>query len=51
DTMPDLPQELIDRFIDNFLHSIDDLKNLSLVSKSWLPRARYYIFRFITLAP
>ncbi|KAJ4492482.1 hypothetical protein C8R41DRAFT_919782 [Lentinula lateritia] len=49
--MPDLPQELIDRFIDNFLHSIDDLKNLSLVSKSWLPRARYYIFRFITLAP
>ncbi|KAF8830831.1 hypothetical protein F5879DRAFT_179705 [Lentinula edodes] len=43
-TMPDLPQELIDRFI-------DDLKNLSLVSKSWLPRARYHIFRFITLAP
>ncbi|KAJ3873618.1 hypothetical protein F5051DRAFT_418785 [Lentinula edodes] len=43
-TMPDLPQELIDRFI-------DDLKNLSLVSKPWLPKARYHIFRFITLAP
>ncbi|KAJ3913835.1 hypothetical protein F5877DRAFT_83402 [Lentinula edodes] len=49
--MPDLPQELIDRFIDEFLYSIDDLKNLSLVSKSWLHRARYYIFRCITLAP
>ncbi|KAJ4465265.1 hypothetical protein C8J55DRAFT_528839 [Lentinula edodes] len=49
--MLDLPQELIDHFIDGFFDSIDDLKNLSLVSKSWLPRARYHIFRFITLAP
>ncbi|KAJ3805854.1 hypothetical protein F5876DRAFT_81332 [Lentinula aff. lateritia] len=49
--MPDLPQELVDRFIDEFSHSIDDLKNLALVSKSWLHRARYHIFRCVTLAP
>ncbi|KAJ3860653.1 hypothetical protein EV359DRAFT_67145 [Lentinula novae-zelandiae] len=49
--MPDLPQELIDRFIDESFRSTEDLKNISLVSKSWLPRTRYYIFRCITLAP
>ncbi|KAJ4465262.1 hypothetical protein C8J55DRAFT_566376 [Lentinula edodes] len=49
--MPDLPQELIDRFVDDHSESTEDLKNLSLVGRCWLHRARYHLFRLITLAP
>lgn len=49
--MPDLPQELIDRFVDDHSESTEDLKNLSLVGRCWLHRARYNLFRLITLAP
>ncbi|KAJ3712608.1 hypothetical protein C8R42DRAFT_686369 [Lentinula raphanica] len=46
-TMSDLPQEIIDHIIDEFHHSAKELKNLSLVGKSWLPRARYHLFRYL----
>ncbi|KAJ3712599.1 hypothetical protein C8R42DRAFT_780378 [Lentinula raphanica] len=49
--MTRLPQELIDRFIDEFHDSIKDLKVLSLVATSWLQRARYHLFRSLTLVP
>ncbi|KAJ3856457.1 hypothetical protein EV368DRAFT_61675 [Lentinula lateritia] len=49
--MPDLPQELIDRFVDDHSESTEDLKNLSLVGRCWLHRARNHLFRLITLAP
>ncbi|KAJ3994968.1 hypothetical protein F5050DRAFT_1770450 [Lentinula boryana] len=49
--MSNLPQEIIDRFIDEFFNSIENLKNLSLVNSSWVHRARYHLFRFITLGP
>ncbi|KAJ3710894.1 hypothetical protein DFJ43DRAFT_1009125 [Lentinula guzmanii] len=49
--MSDLPQEVIDRFIDELSNSIEDLRNLSLVCRSWLRRARYHLFRSITLGP
>ncbi|KAJ3712611.1 hypothetical protein C8R42DRAFT_727769 [Lentinula raphanica] len=49
--MPDLPQELVDRLVDESFDTIEHLKNLSLVAKPWLHRARYHLFRSITLAP
>ncbi|KAJ3980391.1 hypothetical protein F5890DRAFT_1541729 [Lentinula detonsa] len=49
--MPDIPQDLTDRFIDELSNSIEDLRNLSLVCKPWLRRARYHLFRSITLGP
>ncbi|KAJ3967661.1 hypothetical protein EV361DRAFT_1007462 [Lentinula raphanica] len=49
--MFDLPQELIDRFIDEFHDSNEDLKALSLVSRSWLHHARYHLFRSLALMP
>ncbi|KAJ3995593.1 hypothetical protein F5050DRAFT_1712779 [Lentinula boryana] len=49
--MPDFPQELIDRFVDESSDSTEHLKNLSLVGWPWLYRARYYLFSCITLAP
>ncbi|KIK54919.1 hypothetical protein GYMLUDRAFT_76827 [Collybiopsis luxurians FD-317 M1] len=47
----DIPQELIDRFIDELSESTQDLKSIALVGRPWLSRARYHLFRFITLAP
>ncbi|KAJ3967662.1 hypothetical protein EV361DRAFT_871469 [Lentinula raphanica] len=49
--MFDLPQELIDRFIDEFHNSARELKTLSLVDKRWLHRARTHLFRNLTLMP
>ncbi|KAJ3756131.1 hypothetical protein EV360DRAFT_72263 [Lentinula raphanica] len=49
--MFELPQELIDRFIDEFHDSNEDLKALSFVSRSWLHRARYHLFRSLALMP
>ncbi|KAJ3995814.1 hypothetical protein F5050DRAFT_1808306 [Lentinula boryana] len=49
--MSDLPQEVIDRIIDELSNSIEDLRNLSLVCRPWLRRARYHLFRSITLGP
>ncbi|KAJ3713105.1 hypothetical protein C8R42DRAFT_685219 [Lentinula raphanica] len=46
-----LPQELVDRIIDEFYDSFGDLKNLSLVARSWLHRARCHLFRSLTLNP
>ncbi|KAJ3763705.1 hypothetical protein EV360DRAFT_66095 [Lentinula raphanica] len=49
--MSHLPQELIDRFIDEFQDSVNDLKVLSLVGRSWLHRARYHLFPSLVLIP
>ncbi|KAF9073063.1 hypothetical protein BDP27DRAFT_1417523 [Rhodocollybia butyracea] len=46
-----IPQELIDRFVDESRWDVDTLKNLSLVSRPWLSRTRHYLFHSITLAP
>lgn len=49
--MSDLPQELIDCIVDELSESSEDLRSLSLVGRAWLLRARYHLFRSITLAP
>ncbi|KAJ3818368.1 hypothetical protein F5878DRAFT_665668 [Lentinula raphanica] len=49
--MSQLPQELIDRLVDEFQDDCTNLKVLSLVGRSWLPRARYHLFRSLTLTP
>ncbi|KAJ3817794.1 hypothetical protein F5880DRAFT_1511488 [Lentinula raphanica] len=49
--MTHLPQEIINRFIDEFYDSVKDLKILTLVAKSWLHRARQHLFRSLTLVP
>ena len=44
---PDLPPELLDHIVD-FLHDNQTaLRNCCLVSKSWIPRARKYLFAAI----
>ncbi|KAF5379555.1 hypothetical protein D9757_009258 [Collybiopsis confluens] len=49
--MTEIPQELIDRFIDESSDSVEDLKSVSLVGKAWVNRARFHLFRSVTLAP
>ncbi|KAJ3712607.1 hypothetical protein C8R42DRAFT_686364 [Lentinula raphanica] len=49
--MTRLPQELIDRFVDEFHDSPRNLKTLSLVARAWSHRARYHLFRSLTLVP
>jgi hypothetical protein len=50
---PVLPQELLDQAIDLLRDESDALKSCCLVSKSWIPRTRKYLFacvRFSTVA-
>ncbi|KAE9385179.1 hypothetical protein BT96DRAFT_841056 [Gymnopus androsaceus JB14] len=49
--MSQLPQEILDLFIDHFADSPAELKALSLVAKSWLPRTRKHLFRRLYIAP
>ncbi|KAE9397972.1 hypothetical protein BT96DRAFT_788354, partial [Gymnopus androsaceus JB14] len=49
--MSQFPQEILDLFIDQFTDSPVDLKVLSLVAKSWLPRTRKHLFRRLYIAP
>jgi len=44
-----LPQEIVDSIIELFRDSIDDLKNCSLVSTSWIPTSRRHLFHTISL--
>ncbi|KIK71650.1 hypothetical protein GYMLUDRAFT_33808 [Collybiopsis luxurians FD-317 M1] len=46
---PRLPQELCDLLIDESSDSSDALKTLSLVHRSWLPRARKHLFHRLHL--
>ncbi|KAE9392886.1 hypothetical protein BT96DRAFT_786114, partial [Gymnopus androsaceus JB14] len=49
--MSSFPQEIFDFFIDYLSHSPADLKSLSLVEKSWLPRTRKHLFRRFRISP
>lgn len=42
-----VPQELIERIIDNLEDDLVALLNCSLVCKSWVVRSRFYIFRVL----
>ena len=46
-----LPQEILDLIIDNLHHEPTTLNTCCLVSKSWVPRARKYLFVRIKLNP
>ena len=46
-SQPHLPQEIIDYIVDLLQDERKTLKQCCLVSKSWLPRTRKYIFRKI----
>lgn len=50
-TMPDLPQELIDRIIDEISQcdSTHDLRTCCLVQKRWVERSRRHLFKEISL--
>lgn len=41
---PEIPNELLDRIIDHLHNDFPSLKSWALVSKSWLPRARFHLF-------
>lgn len=43
--MTPLPNELVDKVIDNLCDECSTLKVCALISKSWLPRSRFYLFR------
>lgn len=45
-----LPFDIVDLFIDELRDSLDDLRSCALVCRSWLPRARFHLFRSISLA-
>jgi hypothetical protein len=44
---PHLPAETLDHIIDNLCDTQDALRNCCLVSKSWVPRTRKYLFAHI----
>jgi hypothetical protein len=41
---PHLPTEILDHIVDHLHDTQDVLRNCSLVSKSWIPRTRNYLF-------
>lgn len=47
----DLPQELIDRIIDDLRHDPPSLKSCSLVAQSWTPRSRQHLFATVVIWP
>ncbi|KIK71608.1 hypothetical protein GYMLUDRAFT_33787 [Collybiopsis luxurians FD-317 M1] len=49
-SLPRVPHEICDLIIDESSDSSNALKNLSLVHKSWLPRARQHLFRRLRLS-
>ena len=46
---PSFPAELLDHIVDNLHDEKEDLKNCCLVSKSWIPRTRQYLFATVGL--
>jgi hypothetical protein len=48
-TVPNLSPEIIDEIIDYLQHSPDDLRCCSQVSRFWLPRSRFHLFRKVSL--
>ncbi|KAF8970631.1 hypothetical protein BDZ97DRAFT_54398 [Flammula alnicola] len=46
----DVPQELIDLFIDHLHDDRKALKSCGLVCKAWLPASRHHLFRSVSLA-
>ncbi|KAK0437276.1 uncharacterized protein EV420DRAFT_1588849 [Desarmillaria tabescens] len=48
--MPSLPQELVDRIIDEARDDIPTLRSCSLVSHAFLPRTRVHLFETIDLS-
>lgn len=47
--IPPIPPELTDRIIDHLYSDKQTLKACALVNKTWLPRSRYYYWRFVEL--
>ncbi|THH28027.1 hypothetical protein EUX98_g6163 [Antrodiella citrinella] len=47
--IPRIPPELTDRIIDHLHNDAPTLRSCSRVSKSWLPRSRYYSWHFVEL--
>lgn len=45
--IPRLPQELVDHIIDDSRKDKTTLRTLSMVSRSWLPRSHYHLFRLV----
>ncbi|KAM5531002.1 hypothetical protein V8D89_015329 [Ganoderma adspersum] len=46
-----IPQEVHDEIIGSFHHDHHALRTCALVCRAWLPRARHYLFRAVTLDP
>ena len=46
-----IPQEIHDEIIGSFHHDHHALRTCALVCRAWLPRARHYLFRKVTLDP
>jgi hypothetical protein len=44
-----VPQELVERVLENLDDSIDTLTTCALVSRSWLPAARYHLYTTVPL--
>jgi hypothetical protein len=44
-----IPQELVERVLENLDDSIDTLATCALVSRSWLPAARYHLYATLPL--
>ena len=47
--VPRLPPELVDSIIDFLRHDREALKRCRLVSKSWVPRTRLYLFEHVII--
>ncbi|OCH92621.1 hypothetical protein OBBRIDRAFT_726470, partial [Obba rivulosa] len=48
-TAPSLPPELSDHIVDHLRGDYDALKTCTLTCRAWLPRARFWLFKRISI--